>query len=218
MGGGAFGSGADGPFTPRMPPDVYRTVRDNCHAALRQIFTYVATPIEGPGKKDHGDIDVLVAGERRLAFPAGAQDTEPRSLPDLFAAIEGVLRVDHSNTVGNAGNFAIPWPAEFGDLSAIPTGSADAEARGEETDRTRHIQVDVQICRDFDDLTWVSLKCRYHSHHALWMSPANTHPLPASLQARPRGHLEHPGEHHPSLRPYPRRGRDVAADSRNRED
>jgi len=156
MGGGAFGSGADAPFTPRMPPDVYRKVRDDCHAALRKVFTYVATPIEGPGKKDHGDIDVLVAGERRLSFPAEAQDTEPRSLPDLFAAIKGVLRVNHSNTVGNAGNFAIPWPAESDGLSAIPTGSADVEANGEETNRPRHIQVDVQICRDFDGLTWVS--------------------------------------------------------------
>ncbi|KAK1828201.1 hypothetical protein QBC39DRAFT_359737 [Podospora conica] len=150
MGGGAFGSGADAPFTPRMPTDVYRKVRDNCHTALRQIFTYVATPIEGPGKKDHGDIDVLVAGERRLEFPRGAQDTEPRSMPDLFAAIKDVLGADHSNIVGNAGNLAIPWPAEF---------------QPEEDDQPRHIQVDVRVCKDFDDLTWRLFK---HAHGDIW--------------------------------------------------
>lgn len=165
MGGGAFGSGADAPFTPRMPPDVYRKVRDNCHEALRKVFTYVETPIEGPAKKDHGDIDVFVAGERQLAISDGAQDTEPRSLPDLFAAIKDVLGVNHSKTMGNAGNFTIPWPVESGGLGAIPTGSANVEARGDETNRPKHIQVDVHICKDLDDLTWVSLECSHLPCH-----------------------------------------------------
>lgn len=164
MGGGAFGSGADAPFTPRMPPDVYRKVRDNCHTALRQIFTYVATPIEGPGKKDHGDIDVLVAGERRLTFPARAQDTDPKTPGDLFALVRKVLQADHGNIMGNAGNFAIPWPADDQDLAAISAGSAD--------DKPRHIQVDVQICKDFDDLTWVSRTPLFEALSCLLCEPS----------------------------------------------
>ncbi|RYP53307.1 hypothetical protein DL768_001664 [Monosporascus sp. mg162] len=46
--------------TPRMPPHVYRRNRENVHAALRQRFLVVASPIESPGKIDYGDVDVFV--------------------------------------------------------------------------------------------------------------------------------------------------------------
>ncbi|KAK8068901.1 hypothetical protein PG994_005517 [Apiospora phragmitis] len=62
MGGQVFTSGPDPLYTPRMPPGVYQHVKATCHEKLKQIFEQVATPIEGPGKPDVGDIDFLVHG------------------------------------------------------------------------------------------------------------------------------------------------------------
>ena len=154
MGGGAFGAGASALFTPRMPPDIYRQVRANCHSALQKIFVYVATPIEGPGKKDHGDIDVLVAGERRTIFPSGSGSTEPRPPHQLFVLVKDALKVDRLQVVGLEGNFAIPWPAQDQGPSAVSAGN--------EHDKSRHIQVDVRICNDIDDLNWVRRKMIPH--------------------------------------------------------
>lgn len=62
MGGIAFSlKDTRGLHTPRMPRTVYRFIRDICHAALRQRFMAVASPIEAPAKQDYGDVDIFVA-------------------------------------------------------------------------------------------------------------------------------------------------------------
>ncbi|KAK0628130.1 hypothetical protein B0T17DRAFT_588340 [Bombardia bombarda] len=82
-------------------PRVYHHVRDACHAALRNLFVYVATPIEGPGKKDHGDLDILVAT---------------------------AIHAEHAIIVGQSANYAIPWPSS---LCADIQGETDSGGGGE---------------------------------------------------------------------------------------
>ena len=153
-----------------MPQAVYAQVRANCHAALRELFVYVATPIEGPAKLDYGDLDVLVAGERRSIFPSKPDDaTTPRTPRELMAAIKAALGaqyaiIDRTNTTAN---FAIPWPADLHSNqrasgyvllnSQQPLISAKSEADHPDL-RGWYVQVDVRICKDSDCLCWVS-KC-----------------------------------------------------------
>lgn len=77
MGGQAFSKGLNALYTPRMPPAVYRYVRDRCHALLRTLFVVVATPIEGPGKSDYGDIDIFVTMRKQEYFGTSAAPKIP---------------------------------------------------------------------------------------------------------------------------------------------
>ncbi|KAK3941827.1 hypothetical protein QBC46DRAFT_381543 [Diplogelasinospora grovesii] len=156
MGGLAFSSEPYGLYTPRMPPAVYRRVRAMVHAALREVFVYVATPIEGPSKADHGDVDVLVALEKQLAFPNTPGDhlAQPAALQDLRSTIKNVLHAEHVIVNGPSVSMAIPWLSSYGEADGV---NGDA--------RSPYIQVDVRICRDVDKLSWVLFK---HAHGDIW--------------------------------------------------
>ncbi|KAL2137049.1 hypothetical protein VTI74DRAFT_9655 [Chaetomium olivicolor] len=169
MGGSAFSSLPEPPFTPRMPTEVYRHVLSACHAALREIFVYVATPIEGPGKKDHGDIDILVALEKRVAFPKTAGDAISRTPHELMAGIKRLLRAEYAivHPTGSSANLAIPWPANidhrFSTTNEVAGLDQPAGESGEP--KAKFIQVDVRICPDVDQVCWTLFK---HGHGDLW--------------------------------------------------
>ncbi len=162
MGGSAFGSGPTAPLTPRMSPETYRWMRDQCHVTLRELFVYVATPIEGPAKKDHGDIDILVAGERHRFFPRTPENTAPTPTKDLMAAIKEALHAEHAITApgSRSANLAIPWPAHIEEVHTQHSNSS-SEQGSTETDENQTatrklcVQVDVRICEDIDQLCWV---------------------------------------------------------------
>ncbi|KAK4449379.1 hypothetical protein QBC34DRAFT_299134 [Podospora aff. communis PSN243] len=157
MGGSAFGTGPDAPYTPRMSNEVYQHSRSSVHAILREIFVYVATPIEGPAKKDHGDLDVLVCLERRVLFPTMQGDGgAPRTNQELMIVIKERLGVEKAIVNGPTANLLIRWPAGLDD---------EATGQEEERNKEKHIQVDVRICRDFDQLSWGLFK---HAHGDLW--------------------------------------------------
>ncbi|KAK4108750.1 hypothetical protein N656DRAFT_717325 [Canariomyces notabilis] len=150
MGGSAFSSLPDAPYTPRMPPAVYQHVKSAFHTALRELFVYVATPIEGPEKTDHGDVDILVALERRLAFPHQHPTHQPQDSPsnprDLIEEIKHLLNAEYAVVPpgGTSANLAIRWPKELDHL---------------------YVQADVRICRDLDQLCWILFK---HAHGDIW--------------------------------------------------
>ncbi|GAB1311193.1 Polymerase nucleotidyl transferase domain-containing protein [Madurella fahalii] len=161
MGGSAFSSLPEAPYTPRMPPPVYQHAKSACHAALRELFVCVATPIEGPAKKDHGDIDILVALERRVIFPQSpVHDRAPTSPHELVADIKHLLKAEYAIVppAGTSANLAIRWPSELDHLAAA-TGDEGAEPK------PKYIQVDVRICRDVDQLCWILFK---HAHGDIW--------------------------------------------------
>lgn len=144
MGGSAFSSGLSPLYTPRMPKHVYDATKSRCEEILRRLYTCVESPLEGPGKKDFGDIDFLVASPK------------PEASRGLFAiqTISQALGAVQTIVAGGnepAGNLAIPWPA-------------DKEDHQKESDK-KHIQVDVRVCETEHKLRWMLFK---HGHGDLW--------------------------------------------------
>ncbi|ETS86839.1 hypothetical protein PFICI_00667 [Pestalotiopsis fici W106-1] len=159
MGGQAFTKGPDGLYTPRMPRDIYEHVRDHCHALLRELFVMVATPIEGPGKSDFGDIDIFVAVKKEDYFGASAASNLPGAAEKLpfgtIAALFGAERKFQERD--NVAMFAIPWP------NHLPEGVKDTVDTT--SDKLRFIQVDIHICPTIQNLEWFLFK---HAHGDLW--------------------------------------------------
>ncbi|RYP53554.1 hypothetical protein DL768_001509 [Monosporascus sp. mg162] len=171
MGGLAFASGPEPLCTPRMPPEIYQLVRDHCHAVLRQLFICVATPIEGPGKEDYGDIDIFLAWERKKIFPSKLVNDSLKGLPDeplqaaarLLEAEKTRKEQPHSLTL------AIPWPESPQDSvkQKDPAGTrvnGGSDQVKEETKR-RFIQVDLHHYQSIDQLQWMLFK---YAHGDLW--------------------------------------------------
>ncbi|KAH6854372.1 hypothetical protein B0I37DRAFT_336283 [Chaetomium sp. MPI-CAGE-AT-0009] len=169
MGGSAFSSFPDPPYTPRMPPEVYQRAVSECNAALRRLFICVATPIEGPGKKDHGDVDILVALDRRVAFPQTPDDSVLREPKDLMKDVERDLCARYAivHPTGTSANLAIPWPSDMNEHAIAPeeAPSAGEVANPREESKPKYIQVDIRICRSVDELYWSLYK---HAHGDLW--------------------------------------------------
>ncbi len=205
MGGSAFSSAPNPPYTPRMPPMVYRRVLSHCQVALRELFVCVATPIEGPGKIDYGDIDILVALEKRVVFPATEHDSTPRTPPELLAVVQRTLSAKHAIVHGSSANLAIPWPSDM-DEHVMTSGES----------REKYIQVDINICPDMEQLCWVSvLRLGGRGQRVSGIEKYTDVTLLDSLQACSRRPLEPTRKHHPSFWPYSRRGSAVAKDTRD---
>ncbi|KAJ2983431.1 hypothetical protein NUW58_g6248 [Xylaria curta] len=168
MGGLAF---APEVFTPRMPPDVYRAVRDRCQEKLRELFLVVATPIEGPAKTSFGDIDLFVAWRRDEVFPSARPPSEPHeSTRDAIYRVLGATKCK----IEEAMMLAIPWPSDFaypneetkGQSDSSPRENAFEGAQGSADNiRPPCIQVDVHVCGTLDKLQFMLFK---HAHGDLW--------------------------------------------------
>ncbi|KAL2269892.1 hypothetical protein VTJ83DRAFT_2076 [Remersonia thermophila] len=169
MGGSAFSSLPNAPYTPRMPPEVYRQVVSACGAALRDLFVCVATPIEAPAKRDYGDIDMLVALERRVLFPRAHEDATPRQPRELMSSIQSVLGAEYAliGPSGCSANLAIPWPSDL-DKQAEDIGTGSGGGGVEDSHRggeKKYIQVDIRVCPDVNNLCWILYR---HAHGDLW--------------------------------------------------
>lgn len=123
MGGSAFAAGASPLHTPRMPKAIYETVKSQCHAALRDYYDRVASPIDGPGKEDFGDVDILLACPKHS--PASREDT----LNELLKTLGAVNMIaDKGKDI--SGHFAIPWPDE-GNLAPLESSRSSGPQVGE---------------------------------------------------------------------------------------
>lgn len=101
-----------------MPPAIYEKVLAQVQAKLRTVYARAETPIEAPGKTDHGDVDVIVVAEEGSAEPSHG------SVAELLGAVDW-FQVPKSSTT----HYAVPWP-EDGDDDDIQ-------------ERRRFVQVDV---------------------------------------------------------------------------
>ncbi|CAK7204681.1 hypothetical protein SEUCBS139899_007440 [Sporothrix eucalyptigena] len=164
MGGSVFTSGANALYTPRMPPAVYTAVRDRCHAILFGLFALVATPVEGPGKADFGDVDIL------MTLPHN-EKTETSSLLHDAATRLGAVRTSVVAHEGKA-SLAMPWPVDF--LSQAPQDPESGDA---------HIQVDLTISPSIPLFHWALFK---HAHGDLWniLGSAVLRPLGLTVDER----------------------------------
>lgn len=138
-----------------MPPDIYEGVKSKCHAALREIFICVATPIPGPEKKDHGDLDILVALERR--FLKNGVSSNPH---DLMGTIQRCLNAEYViiHPSGAFANMAIRWPEDFEQDTESNIDSRGCKTSTKHQTVIKYIQVDIRICPDVDQLCWASAR------------------------------------------------------------
>ncbi|KAK7429336.1 hypothetical protein QQZ08_004148 [Neonectria magnoliae] len=105
MGGSAFATGDSPLFTPRMPKDVYNIVKTQCNAILREHYVCVASPIDGPGKQDFGDVDFL------LAWPLNPSASKADAIDAIARSLNATRTiVDKGKDI--SGHFALPWPSE----------------------------------------------------------------------------------------------------------
>lgn len=180
MGGSAFATGRSNPlYTPRMPKHVYTAVKDRCHAILREHYLCVASPIDGPGKKDFGDVDILLAWP--LNPSAGKQEAFD-AIADALKATETI--VDKGKDV--SGHLALPWPSDVSlenqtDAVSHPRhllsnskltrflqvtqADQQQEDQDQDQDQERFIQVDVRVCDTLEYFQWMLFK---HAHGDVW--------------------------------------------------
>ncbi|KAF4948529.1 hypothetical protein FGADI_9593 [Fusarium gaditjirri] len=104
MGGKAFAH-ADPPLeTPRIPHAAYLEAKNMVIRRLSEKFRWISVPIEAPGKKDHGDVDILVCEMNGIdIFKESVLD----SISDALGAESRIIEGGASHF---AAHFAIPWP------------------------------------------------------------------------------------------------------------
>lgn len=158
MGGSAFSVGAAPLRTPRMLPRLYHAQKQRCQALLRQLYVHVDSPIDGPGKKDFGDIDILVCQRRDDAPPVPPCLDNTKRTSELIREMATLLGAARTIvTTGSSSNLAIPWPADAEDQ----VSEDDAAA----ADEDKHIQVDVRISPSLEAHKWMLFK---HAHGDIW--------------------------------------------------
>ncbi|KAK7751721.1 hypothetical protein SLS62_006382 [Diatrype stigma] len=167
MGGLAFASGAKPLFTPRMPPHVYRYVRDHCHSVLRQIFVCVTSPIEVPAKNDYGDIDIFLAWERKKVFSLTSGKTLPQGLPEnpLQAAAHLLKPERTKQEKSDSLTLAIPWPRKLLEPLKQAGSTQNGDSNNEGAEKPRFIQVDLHYYEEVSQLQWMLFK---HAHGDFW--------------------------------------------------
>ena len=139
MGGKAFAAAGKSLVTPRMPKLVYEAIKARCHGILRTMYTCVASPIDGPGKQDFGDVDILVAWPHDSEAPMRQQ---LQAIADALGATDTIFQ-----NADCSSNLAIPWPSDAG------------------TELPRHVQVDVRVCADMQTMHWMLFR---HAHSDMW--------------------------------------------------
>lgn len=107
MGGLAFTKDPHNLYTPRMPKDVYLEMKTRLYQTLQCFFLIVDSPIDGPGKTDFGDIDILVLGSLSdVLLPTSETDGLKRHIAQAFGT---TIFID-VNGKQSTMQMAIPWP------------------------------------------------------------------------------------------------------------
>ncbi|KAF4437670.1 hypothetical protein FACUT_5503 [Fusarium acutatum] len=119
MGGKAFAH-ADPPLeTPRMSHAAYLEAKNTVIRRLSEKFHWINVPMEGPGKEDHGDVDVLVCEMNGIdIFKESVLDT-------ISEALGAESRITEGGASHFAAHFAIPWPEHI----PIPQAKGKATLR-----------------------------------------------------------------------------------------
>src|SRR5712692_10325214 len=134
MGGKAFLSHLPSATFPRLSPLVYASLKSSLLPRLAPLFQHVGVPHEAPEKKDHGDVDFIVAcprtaiGHEEIKNALGASASIPSAQPDG----------------GGTHNFALRL------VDVITPLLTDAVPSPEETNEV-YVQVDVNIRKDAQD-------------------------------------------------------------------
>ncbi|KAF5533046.1 hypothetical protein FPHYL_13672 [Fusarium phyllophilum] len=104
MGGKAFAHANPPLETPRMSHAAYFEAKNTVIRRLSEKFRWINVPMEGPGKEDHGDVDVLVCEMNGI-------DIFKESVLDAISnALGAESRITEGGASHFAAHFAIPWP------------------------------------------------------------------------------------------------------------
>jgi hypothetical protein len=127
MGGSAFLQLLPTAAFPRLPPEVYYSLKPRLLLRIQNLYTHVAVPAEAPEKSDYGDLDFVVYGPRNI----GGSNERLAGPKDVQEAISATHCIQ-----GTTSNFSVPIPEE--------------EWEREEHEE-RYCQVDVHVCEDKGD-------------------------------------------------------------------
>ncbi|TFB05086.1 hypothetical protein CCMA1212_003153 [Trichoderma ghanense] len=168
MGGSAFAQGQNPLSTPRMPKEVYDATKSRCKEILLGLYSCVESPVEGPAKKDHGDIDFLVASPKSDAAKGSL------AIPTIAQALGAERKIVAGGTEP-AASLAIPWPEDDRDEDGKDKNDKAEDGKdkndkaedkdGKEEHAKKYIQVDVRVCESEEKLRWMLFK---HGHGDFW--------------------------------------------------
>jgi hypothetical protein len=166
MGGSAFSPAL---HTPRMPPQVYRHVRDDVHRKLRTLFKHVSTPIEAAAKVDYGDVDVLVYEEMPWTEEWRGSETGIAEALASFLEAKVYKRDKGSDEI----HFALPWPENIMDELSSSERDLSQSLKKSSLETTtdssplqpRFIQLDLHICPSLRVYAWQTFRC---AHGDFW--------------------------------------------------
>jgi hypothetical protein len=89
-----------------MPKEVYLEVKNKIIRTLSPAFSWIDSPIEGPGKKDFGDIDIVVSGL------IGNDMSKESILTLINHLLEAKAQITEPGSAV-AAHFAISWPKDL---------------------------------------------------------------------------------------------------------
>jgi hypothetical protein len=155
-----------------MPTVVYDAVKARLLASLRQYFKYADSPIPGPAKIDHGDVDIFVCE----AFDEKYRD--PATLAKIVGAKEwrrqggGPIHLvvawpedTTSNTNGTSNSTAIVTESgEDTESSSASTASNDSSSITPQAEK-KYIQLDITTLQSHTSYNWHLF---FNSHSDLW--------------------------------------------------
>jgi len=144
MGGNAFNKHTPPLPPPRMPPEIYTQILQQTLEALRKHYQHVGSPIEGPGKPDFGDIDIMVATPLSPDFSplTSTRHLVSQNLSKTLSAAAYILEPGNPTI-----NLAVPWPGPSPQLEK------------------KFVQIDVHTCKDEKEWGW---NLFHAAHGDLW--------------------------------------------------
>ena len=133
MGGRAFIQALPVGSFPRLRSPLYNDVKKRLTEMLQTIYEYVEVPPEAPEKKDHGDVDFVVA-----CHPGGAPTTD--RVKDVLGAVAAVQLEGYKMS-----NYAVPLTEDelqYYDDEIMPHHDENESAK------PVYVQVDVHVCEN----------------------------------------------------------------------
>jgi len=142
MGGSAFSAILTSAAFPRLPPPVYRALKARLLPRISQFYISVGVPLEAPDKKDHGDLDLLVA----IPKPPH-KSLVPHEIIKQAIGATHLVPMDGNRT----SNYAVP--IRRGEWSPLGHAEDEEEMRSASEDGEIYYQVRIYYSPWCDSLT-----------------------------------------------------------------
>ncbi|KAJ2922244.1 hypothetical protein H1R20_g14856, partial [Candolleomyces eurysporus] len=104
MGGSAFHALLGKQAFPRVPPGLYSTLKARLLPKVRELYSFVAIPVEAPEKMDYGDLDFVVAGPKPCTETGVERAAIPHGMVQTALGAKHVIPMDGNRT----SHYAVP--------------------------------------------------------------------------------------------------------------